>query len=62
MTKEQIDAIKMLKLANNGITMAQSIDKKHKPAIAELVKAGFVEETTSIMYGFGAVPAYKIAA
>lgn len=55
------EAIQMLKLANNGVTMAQSISMKHKVAIEELVAAGVVEKTTSFMYGFGAVPAFKFA-
>jgi|APGre2960657373_1045057.scaffolds.fasta_scaffold285997_2 hypothetical protein len=61
MTNEQIAAIAMLKLANNGVTMAQSVNKIHKAAIIELIDAGIVEKTTSFMYGFGAVPAYKLA-
>ncbi len=54
-------AIAMLKLANNGITMAQSVAKEHAPAINELIAAGVVVKTTSLMFGFGAVPAYKLA-
>lgn len=61
MTNEQNAAIAMLKLANNGVTMTQSVEKKHFAAINELIAMGVVEETTSIMYGFGAMPAYKFA-
>jgi hypothetical protein len=61
MTNEQKAAIAMLKLANNGVTMAQSVEKKHLAAINELIAIGIVEKTTSMMYGFGAMPAYKFA-
>lgn len=54
-------AIAMLKLANNGVTMAQSIKMEHMTAINELVAAGAVVKTTSFMYGYGAVPAFKFA-
>lgn len=60
-TATQTAAIAMLNLANNGITLAQSVGAEHRRAVAELIEAGVVVKTTAMMFGFGAVPAYKLA-
>ena len=61
MTAAQTAAIENLKLANNGVTFAECLNKKHHTAVAELVAMGVVVKTTHMMFGFGLKLAYKLA-
>ncbi len=61
MTEAQTKAIATLKLANNGVTMRQSLKSDELVAALELVEMGIVKNTTMMMYGFGAMPAFKLA-
>lgn len=64
MTDMELAVINKLKLANNGVTLAQTLrntSAEFKQALASLVESGKVVKTTRMMYGFGLMPAYKLA-
>jgi ABC-type cobalamin/Fe3+-siderophores transport system ATPase subunit len=61
MTEAQIKAIATLKLANNGVTLRQSLKRDERVAVLELVAMGIAKETTMAMHGFGLMPAFKLA-
>ena len=60
MTEAQTKALATLKLANNGVTLRQSLSRDERAAVLELVQMGLVQETTMSMYHFGLMPAFKI--
>jgi hypothetical protein len=54
------ETVALLRLANNGVTLSDSLTTPQREAVDNLVRLGMAEKTTTYMYKYGAVDAYRL--